>query len=278
MTKKIFWNLFLVLSLVLLAGCGKDKDSEVSGSTANEGTSELNLYKQGSLTFAMSGMYKPFNYVEAGELKGFDVEIGKALAKEMGLKANPVTNPWESIVSALKGKKFDVVIGSMAITEKNKKEVNFTEPYYYSGGAIFVAESNDEIKSTEDLTGKRIGVVAQSTYDVAAKEYTDDIKYYTSDVTALNDLTIKGRLDAVITAPVIGLEAKAAGLEIKQAGDALWIEHAGIAVRKEDEALLKALNEALQRIIENGEYERISKKMFGSNLLELKTEGIKVLE
>jgi len=268
----------ILLVTLFLAACGSEGDSGNDASAKDNTSNDLDLYKEGTLTFAMSGMYKPFNYVESGKLKGFDVEIGKALAKEMGLKPNPVTNPWESIIQGLKGKKFDVVIGSMAITEKNKKEVNFTEPYYYSGGSIFVAEGNEEIQGAEDLKGKRIGVVAQSTYDVAAKEYTDDIKYYTGDVTALNDLTIKGRLDAVITAPVIGLEAKAAGLEIKQAGDPIWIELAGIAVRKEDEELLNALNKALKTIIENGEYERISKELFGENLLELETEGIKILE
>ena len=264
----------LILSMIMI-GCSQKEEKPSAEASAG---SDLNLMKDGTLTFAMSGMYKPFNYVEGGDLKGFDVEIGKALAKEMGLEANPITNPWESIVQGLKGKKFDIVLGSMAITEKNQKEVNFTQPYYYSGGSIFVAEGNDEIKTVEDLKDKRIGVVAQSTYDVAAKEYTDDIKYYTGDVTALNDLTVKGRLDAVITAPVIGLEAREAGLKIKQAGDPLWIERAGIAVRKEDEKLLEALNKALDKIIENGVYEEISNELFGENLLETKTEGIKTLE
>jgi polar amino acid transport system substrate-binding protein len=212
---------------LMVVGCGQE-------TTQNENSSPYNLLEDGKLTFAMSGLYKPFNYKEGGELKGFDVEIGKALSKELGLEPNPIATPWETILQGLKGKKFDVIIGSMAYTEERAKQVNFTRPYYLSGGQIFVAKDNDTIKSADDLNGKKIGVVAQSTYWEAAQEYTDDMKLYNSDVTALNDLTVEGRLDAVITAPTVGFEAIKAGLEIKSTGDPLWIEKASIAVRKED--------------------------------------------
>jgi polar amino acid transport system substrate-binding protein len=256
---------------LMLAGCGQE-------ASQSESSDPYNLLEDGKLTFAMSGLYKPFNYKEGGELKGFDVEIGKALSKELGLEPNPVATPWETILQGLKGKKFDVIIGSMAYTEERAKQVNFTRPYYLSGGQIFVANDNDSIKSADDLHGKKIGVVAQSTYWEAAQEYTDDMKLYNSDVTALNDLTVEGRLDAVITAPTVGFEAIKAGLEIKSTGDPLWIEKASIAVRKEDEALLEALNKAIEAIVADGTYDQISNDLFGRNLLELETEGIPVYE
>ncbi|MCA1031188.1 transporter substrate-binding domain-containing protein [Bacillus timonensis] len=270
MKKSMMMTLILVLGLVL-AACSSKSPSSGAGS-------EFNLLEDGKLTWACSGLYKPFNYKENGELKGFDVEIGYALAEKLGLEPNPITTPWETILQGLKAEKFDVILGSMAITKDRLKEVNFSDPYYYSGGTIFVAEGNDDIKSADDLKGKRIGVVAQSTYDDAAKKYTDDIKYYNSDVTALNDLTVKGRLDAVITAPVVGYEAQAAGLKIKEAGDPLWIEQAAIAVRKDDEALLKAINQALKEMIEDGTYEEISNRLFGTNLLDVDLEGVEVLD
>jgi polar amino acid transport system substrate-binding protein len=274
MKKKWISAVSIALSLGLMLGaCGTNKTSNTEGPG-----SEFNLKEEGKLTWACSGLYKPFNYKENGDLKGFDVEIGYALAEEMGLEPNPITTPWETILQGLKGEKFDVILGSMAITNKRLEQVNFTNPYYYSGGTVFVAEGNNEIKSTDDLKGKRIGVVAQSTYDTAAQKYTDDIKYYNSDVTALNDLTVKGRLDAVITAPVVGYEAQAAGLEIKETGEPLWIEQAAIAVRKDDEALLNALNEALAAIIEDGTYAEISNRLFGTNLLDVNLDGVEILE
>lgn len=265
---------------LLLAACGGGSDSSTTSegaSTEGSGSNELNLLNEGQFTTAASGLYKPFNYEEGGELTGFDIEIGQALSEEMGLEHNPVTNPFETIIQGLIGNKYDAILGSMAITDERAETVSFSDPYYLSGGKIFVSADNTEITSAEDLEGKRIGVVAQSTYDTAAQEYTDDIQYYNSDVVALQDLTVPGRLDAVITSDVVGFEAMNAGLEVKDVGENLWIEEAAIAVRPEDEALLEEINRALDAIIENGTYAEISEKWFGTNLLEVETEGIEIL-
>ena len=269
MKKKFAFLTSLAATAMLMTGCGSDE--KTSGSE-----SDMNLLEEGKLTYASSGLYKPFNYTEAGKLTGFDVEIGAAIAEKMGLEPNPVTTPWETITQSLLGNKFDVIIGSMAITEERSKRVNFSDPYYYSGGMIFVPEGSD-IASPEDLKDKTIGVVAQSTYDTAAQDYTDDIKYYNSDVVALKDLTVEGRLDAVITADVVGFEAIANGMEIKEVGDPLWIEQAAVAVRKEDEKLLGEINKALQEMVEDGTYEEISDKWFKRNLLDVDLEGIEIL-
>ncbi|WP_088008691.1 transporter substrate-binding domain-containing protein [Indiicoccus explosivorum] len=267
----------LIATGMIIGACGEEaaEPAEPEGEAGGEGN-ELNLVNPGQFTTASSGLYKPFNYTEDGELTGFDIAISKALAEEMGLEPNPVTTPWETIIQALIGEKFDAVVGSMAITDERAETVAFSDPYYLSGGKIFVAEDNTEIQGPEDLEGVTIGVVAQSTYDEAAQEYTDDIQYYNSDVTALQDLTT-GRLDAVITADIVGYEAMESGLEIKDVGKNLWIEEAAVAVRPEDEALLEEVNRALDAIIEDGTYAEISEEWFGRNLLETETEGVEIL-
>ncbi|PPA70892.1 transporter substrate-binding domain-containing protein [Jeotgalibacillus proteolyticus] len=277
----IFGTAALTASLVL-AACGSDGEDEATGSegSSDNAGSEFNLLEDGQFTWASSGLYKPFNYEEGGELKGFDVEIGYAIAEKLGLEPNPITTPWETILQGLTTNRFDAIIGSMAITNERAEQVDFSDPYYYSGGIVFVAEDNNEISSPEDLEGKKIGVVAQSTYDEAAQEYTDagNIQYYNSDVVALNDLAIPGRLDAVITADVVGYEAIAAGLEIKEVGEPLWIEQAAIAVNKDNPELLAAINEALAEIVEDGTYDEISTNLFDRNLLDVDIEGIEILE
>lgn len=271
--KKLSFLTAIAATAMLITGCGSDE--ETKGTSSGSG-SDMNLLEDGKLTYASSGLYKPFNFTEAGELTGFDVEIGAAIAEKMGLEPNPVTTPWETITQSLLGNKFDVIIGSMAITAERSERVNFSDPYYYSGGMIFAPEGSD-IASADDLEGKTIGVVAQSTYDTAAQEYTDDIKYYNSDVVALKDLTVEGRLDAVITADVVGFEAIANGMKIKEVGDPLWIEQAAVAVRKEDEKLLEEINKAIQEIVEDGTYDEISNKWFERNLLDVDLEGIEIL-
>jgi polar amino acid transport system substrate-binding protein len=245
-----------LLLVLMLTACG-----------SSEGVGKWKLREEGTLTFAMSGLYKPYNFRQQGELTGFDVEIGKALAKEMGLKPKPVTNPFETIVAGLQTRKYDAVIGSMGITEERKKAVDFSKPYYRSGAQIFVDQGNQDIQSPEDLKGKTIGVVKATTYKDEALKYSDDIKEYTSDVTALQDLPT-GRVDAVITDEGLGDYAILHDhLPIDKVGKPLTQDEMGIAVRKGNPQLVKAINQALDRIVENGTYDQISQKWFRRNIL-----------
>ncbi|OCA92927.1 ABC transporter substrate-binding protein [Pseudobacillus wudalianchiensis] len=255
--------------LLVLGGCASDGTKETS--TAKETTEndkEMKLVNEGKLTFAMSGLLKPLNYKENNKLVGFDVEIGQEIAKRAGLEPNPVTNPWETILQGLKGKKYDAIIGSMTATEERAKQVDFSDPYYISGAQIFVAETNDTLKTKEDLKGKRIGIVQASTYKQDAEKYTKDIKGYPSDVYALQDLE-PGRVDAVITDKIVGINAmKEAGLKIKTVDEILKQENIAVAVNKDNPVLLKKINEAIASMVEDGTYEEISNKWFGENLLE----------
>lgn len=223
----------------------------------------------GTFTFAMSGLYPPFNYQDNGQLVGFDVEIGYALAEKMGMEPNPVTNPWQTILAALKSDKFDAIIGSMAITDERLKEVNFSAPYYKSGAQVFIHADNEEIKAVEDLHGKKIGVVIASTFEEIAREYSDEVTTYDSDVTALQDLLVKGRLDAVITEQLVGMYAiNKNDLAIKAMGEPLYIDQMGIAVKKEQTELLEKINAALEEIIADGTYAKISEQYFGENIYD----------
>ncbi len=220
-------------------------------------------------TYAMTGLYPPFSFRQSGDLYGFDMEVGQALAEEMGMQPNPVSNPWQTLIAALKSDRFDAIIGSMAITEERLKQVNFTDPYYSSGAQVFVSTDNDEITEVEGIRGKTIGVLVSSSFAKAAREYSDNITTYTDDVTALRDLTVGGRVDAVITDQLIGENAILnAGLEVKPLGDPIYVDDIGIAVNKGNEAFLEKLNQALAKIKANGKYEEISEKYFGRNIAE----------
>ncbi|TDW02060.1 ABC transporter substrate-binding protein [Pseudobacillus badius] len=246
-----------VLSLSLfIAACGSKTENQDSGQD-NE---------QKTFRYAMSGLYKPFNFKEGGQLAGFDVEIGQALAKKMNMKAEPVTNPWETIIQGLQSNKYDAILGSMAVTEERKKAVSFTTPYYRSGTQIFVAQDQSSIKSANDLKGKKIGVVKASPYKDLAEKYTDKVQEYDSDLTALLDITT-GRLDAVITDQMVGFRVmKEKTMKIKDVGKPLTYDEMAIAVRKDDKELEDKLNKALAEMIEDGTYEKISDKWFGRNI------------
>ncbi|PEC48373.1 ABC transporter substrate-binding protein [Bacillus sp. AFS077874] len=256
------WHGILLSSMIagamFLSACGADK-------TSNQASSK-------EFHYAMSGLYKPFNFKEDGKLTGFDVEIGKALSEKMGMKAVPVTNPWETIVQGLISNKYDAILGSMTITDERLKVVDFSNPYYISGSQIFVADNNKEIKSAEDLKGKKIGVVKASPYKDLAIKFTgkENVVDYDSDLTAIMDLPT-GRLDAVITDQMVGFRViKEGKAKIKDVGTPLTHDNQAIAVRKDDKELEKKINKALDEIIKDGTYEKISKKWFGRNILEEK--------
>ena len=127
-----------IFLISIFAGCVSKQQS--IGNTS--GNMSENVF-----TFAAgSGEYPPFNFIVNGEIKGFDLDIGLALSEKMGMKPNPVTNKWESIIPGLEAKKYDAIIGSMTITDARRQMVSFTKPYYRSGAAIFTMKNNTDIK------------------------------------------------------------------------------------------------------------------------------------
>ncbi|MCH6267827.1 ABC transporter substrate-binding protein [Neobacillus citreus] len=258
--------MILVVSalLVILAACGSKETAKTNQAKGED----LGLIKEGTLSFAMSGQYPPLNFKKDDKLTGFDVEIGNEIAKRIGVKANPVTNQWETIIQGLKAKKYDAIIGSMTATPERDKQVDFTNPYYLSGAQIFVAENNSTITSKDDLKGKTIGVIQASTWKDMALELSDQVKGYPSDVNALQDLAI-GRLDAVITDKIVGLNAKnEKGLKIKPIGNLLNEDRVSVAVAEGNKELADKINKAIDDMQKDGTYEKISKKWFNENLLE----------
>ena len=257
---KKFIVVLLILSMIMVAsGCNK-KD-----------TTTFQLIKdKGELTFAMTGAYPPFNYIDKdGNLTGFDIEIANAIAEKMNVKAVPITTAWDGIIGGLLGKRFDMIIGSMAITEERLEQVNFTNPYYYDG-AQFFAKSGSGFDSIYTLESGKVGVVTGTTFHEFLNDLDniDEILQFDSDVDNFKSVE-QGRIDGLVTGKFVGLEApNKYNVDIEPIGSLLYSEDIAIAIRKEDTALLEAVNNALNEIVEDGTYEEISLKYFGVNILQ----------
>lgn len=263
MTKKIGIMLLVVLlSLAMLVGCsGGDEDQ----------TTYERILEEGEMSFAMTGAYPPFNFIDDnGDLAGFDIDIANAIAEKLGVTAVPITTEWDGIVGGLTGNRFDMIIGSMAITPDRLEQVNFTDPYYYDG-AQFFAPVDSGLDSIEDLVDGKVGVVTGTTFHEALGDMDNiaEILQFSSDVDNFMSAE-QGRSDGLVTGIFVGLQApKEYGVEIEPVGDMLYSEDIAIAIRKEDTDLLEAVNGALAEIIEDGTYAQISEKWFDVNLLEI---------
>lgn len=260
--KKRVMNLIMVMVLLVglvgvSAGCG----------TADQSTWEA-IKEEGKFSFACSGGYPPFNYTDdQGNLIGFDVEIAEALGEVMGVEAEGITTEWDGILGGLTGKRFDTVIGSMAITEARLEQVSFSDPYYYDGAQFFSVESNG-YTGLDDSNVTTVGVVTGTTFETEIEKYENvtDIMNFSSDEE--NFITTdQGRTNGFVTSRFVGLEAPEE-YGFVATGAMLYAENIGIAVRKEDTELLEQLNAALATIVENGTYEEISMKYFGYNILQ----------
>ena len=106
----------------------------------------------GKIQFAMSGGYPPFNFFTGDDkLTGFDVDIGKEIAKRLGVEYDPITTgDFGALIEGLRGERYDAILGSMAITPKRLEVVDFTDPYYYSGAQLIV-KKDSKIKGPESL-------------------------------------------------------------------------------------------------------------------------------
>lgn len=279
MKKTIGLLMVLMLSIGLLAGCGnnntatndtKETAANTTNDTAPEGSTLADIQKSGEMTFAMTGAYPPFNYIDDnGDLVGFDIDIANALAEQLGVEAVPITTAWDGIITGLVSSRFDTIIGSMAITEERLEQVNFTDPYYYDGAQFFVS-GDSKLTSIDDVTDGKVGVVTGTTFHeyLEGLDNIGEIMQFESDVDNIKALE-QSRIDGLVTGRFVGLMApENYDVDLVPCGKMLYSEDIGIAVRKEDTALLDALNKALADIIENGTYEEISNKWFGTNIIE----------
>jgi len=256
------FNVLIIVTLILLVvtGCSSSKSDSAATTTLDQ------IKSDGKLTYAMSGQYPPFNfYDEQNKLTGFDAEIGQEIAKRMNVKAEPVAIQFDGIIAGLVASKFDMIVGSMAITDERLQKVNFSTPYYRSGAQIIVP-SDSKINGAAALKDKKVGVVLGTTFEAKARELGATVKTYKGDPDAFNDMS-NGRLDAVIIDKNVGLNAiKKNNYPYKLAGDLLYVEKMGIAIRKDSPELLKAVNNALAKMMEDGTYKTISEKYFGLDI------------
>lgn len=225
------------------------------------------------LRIGTEGAYPPFNYVDKdGKVKGFDIDIAKALCKESGMECQFVLQDWDGLIPGLIAKKFDAIVASMSITDERKQKVDFTHKYYQTPARFIARKGSGIVISKAGLKGKTVGVQRATIHENFVRDMFGDtvnIKAYATQDEANMDL-VAGRLDLVIadaTVLLTGFLNTPAGKDFEFVGpgytDPKWFgEGVGIAIRKGDNTLRQKLNKAIDDIRANGVYQKINAKYF----------------
>lgn len=195
---------------------------------------------------------------------GFEVEIARAMAAKLGVKAEYEWVTWDALIPALTSNRCGAIVNGMFITDERKQVIDFSDPYYASGETILVLKDDQSVKSVEDLKGKKVGALAGSvTVQFLEKAGIPDVVVYPDQNTIIIELNNK-RIDATY------LEAPSAAwalqkdptLNIKIVDEYVPEErwNAGVGIRKEDGALRDALNGAIAELIADGTISEILHK------------------
>lgn len=206
--------------------------------------------------------FPPFEYLEKGEVTGFDIELVNEIGKVMDADVKVLDMSFDGLLPALQMKKVDLVIAGMTATEERKKTVSFTQPYYTASQVIIVKEGNNSIKSFDDLKGKKVAVMLGFTGDVVVSEM-EDVKVERFNAAYAGIMALQAdKVEAVVldSEPAKNYVKQNPGLVLAEA-DAEQEEYA-IALRKNDKALLEKVEKALAELKANGTYDALIKKYF----------------
>jgi len=238
----------------------------------------LDIVTKGEVVVANDSNYAPQSSVDpvTKEVVGFDVDVAKGMAAILGLGIKWEHPAWETIPGGLNNGRYDVSIGSMPsaidgvrIAER-WKALDFSDPYYYTTGQVFVKKGGMQVTGPADLAGKTVGVGAATTYYTYLKDKTKAVvKTYDTDVNAFPDL-LNGNIEFVMTAGPTGQQAILEGKPMEFSGKPLYYEDLSMAVKKGETDWVNLLTYTVQQMHQNGALTEMSKKWYNGIDLTVK--------
>jgi len=225
------------------------------------------IMKRGELRVGFESGYVPFEMTnKKGEFIGFDMDYGRRLAKDMGVKFVPINTAWDGIIPALMTGKFDIIMGGMTITQERNLKVNFAEPYIVVGQTILINKKlKDRVLSYKDLNNPKYIVTSRmgTTGEQAIKRYIPKATYKGFESEAEAGLeVINGKADALVydlpfCGFLYGSQGKGKTIFLS---DPFTYEPLAWAINKGDPDFLNYLNNFLRQTKGDGFYDRMYKK------------------
>ena len=228
------------------------------------------VLEDGVIVIAMEGDWAPWSYHDEEDvLTGYDAEVARAIAGKLGVEAELVEAPWESLFAGLDSGRYNLVVNGVDYTEERAEKYDFSTPYAYNRTALIVRSDNNEITSFEDLEGKTTANSISSTYMTLAESYGAEA----TGVSTLNEtlqLVLSGRVDATLNAEVSYYDYMSVhpDAELKIAAIHEDVTNVCIPMAKgeENESLLEAVNAALDCLRADGTLSSLSEQFFGTDI------------
>lgn len=219
------------------------------------------------LLVATDTAFVPFEFKQGNEYVGFDIDLWAAIAKELGVSYELKPMDFNGIIPALQTRNVDLALAGITIKEERKQVIDFSDGYYDSGFLLMVKTDNDSIKGEADIEGKTLAVKSgTSSADYAkANLKAKELRQFPNIDNAYLELRT-GRVDAAMhDTPNVLYYIKTAGEgQIKTVGEQMLAQQYGIAFPKGSE-LREQVNGALKTLRENGTYNEIHRKWFGTD-------------
>ncbi|UTH73163.1 amino acid ABC transporter substrate-binding protein [Chromobacterium sp. IIBBL 290-4] len=225
--------------------------------------------KSGELRIGTEGTYPPFSYHDAsGALTGFDVDIARAIAARLGLRAQFVEGRWDGLLAGIDVKRYDVV-STVVVTEARKLKYAFSEPYYATRAVLIVREDNRDIKRFEDLKSRKSANTLTSNYGKLALRYGAEV-VPTQGFNESLSLLESGRVDATINDSLAFLDykKKQPGSKLRVAAAEAEGQPCAIILRKDSPELKAAIDKATIALKTDGTLKRLSQKYFGADITQ----------
>ncbi|MFX3617383.1 MAG: ABC transporter substrate-binding protein [Sporolactobacillus sp.] len=265
--KALLSGLISLLILMVIAGCSSGGNSSAANASVKAPNS---IVTKGTLTYGTAATFPPFEYSENNNYTGFDIDMGKAIAKKMGLKVKPVSMDFDGLIPALNGNRVDIINSAMYIKPERQKQVDFV-PYMKLGNAIVTQKGKTrDIKKLSDLSMKTVAVTrgaveaiyVQDENKALKKEGKQLIKLLTLPTANDTYLAVKnGRADAFLdSSPGVAYLMKKQSGTYEIAATFAQDTTIGMAVNKKNPQMKKAIQKALNEIVKDGTYSKLMKK------------------
>ncbi len=251
--------------------------------TASAGETLDRVTSRKVLVMTTDASYPPYSFLnDKNEMDGFDVAIGREIAKRLGAELKTVTPEWEVVTAGRWNGRWDISVGSMAPTAERGRVLDFPAVYYFAPASLAVHRDNPA-RTPAELSGKRIATSAGATteqylrHELKLPELgtspfsyqveNPQIRPYETDTSAFDDLRLGDgkRLDAVFSPTLVLRQAIKSGYPFRLVGEPLFYEPLAVAVDKGDPEFSAKIAATVEAMRADGTLKRLSEQWLGDD-------------